>query len=54
MLTVGFQFPSYTIVEGDGLYTIQELCLVASGGTVGRTVVIYMSDEDGSALGKHY
>jgi hypothetical protein len=53
VLTVGFGQAGYSLVEdawsGEG--SLLEICLAVSGGTVDRTVVVSVADEDGTAIG---
>lgn len=54
MLTIGFGQPGYSMSEDDGLGTGSslEICLSISGGSVERTVVVSVADEDGTAIGR--
>lgn len=54
MLTIGFGQAGYSLEEdawsGEG--SSLEICLAVSGGTVDRTVVVSVADEDGTAIGR--
>ena len=52
VLTIGFEQMSYDITEWDEGVSLLEVCLTVSGGTVDRSVVISVSDQDGTATGK--
>ena len=53
VLTIGFGQAGYSLVEdawtGEG--STLEICLAVSGGSVDRTVVVSVADEDGTAIG---
>ena len=53
VLTIGFGQAGYSLVEdawtGEGLTL--EICLAISGGSVDRTVMVSVADEDGTAIG---
>ena len=55
VLTIGFGQAGYSMAEDDGMGagSSLEICLNISGGTVDRTVVISVADEDGTAIGRH-
>ena len=53
VLTIGFGQAGYSLVEDawTGQGSILEICLAISGGSVDRTVVVSVADEDGTAIG---
>lgn len=50
---IGFGQAGYSLVEDEwsGAGSSLEICLAVSGGTVDRTVVVSVADEDGTAIG---
>ena len=55
VLTIGFGQAGYSMIEDEwsGEGSTLEICLAVSGGTVDRTVVVSVADQDGTAIGTY-
>ena len=55
VLTIGFGQAGYSMIEDEwsGEGSTLEICLTVSGGTVDRTVVVSVADQDGTAIGMY-
>ena len=53
VVTIGFDQVSYDMVEDDGMGSgsAVQVCLTVSNADISRTVVVSVSDEDGTATG---